>query len=154
MAISSRTRLLTLGLSAIIAVGVIGGATATFAREGGGDPTTPATAGERPQHPRAAIALTLRQIATTCGLTRDELKTGFQDGLSINGILTAKGEDPAECQANVLASIQSKLDELVANGKITAERAEAIAAKAADKLPELMAKVPERPHHPRRMSTN
>lgn len=136
----SKTKFLAVGLSGLLAVGIVGGASATFNDTGDGGPR--AEFAHRRPHFRPVVA-SIRSIMETCDLTREELKTGFQAGQSINGILEAKGSDPAQCKADVLAKLDARLQEAVDNGKITEERKTEMLAKADAGLARLMAKVPK-----------
>lgn len=134
---------MTLGVSAVVAVGVLGGVALAAGPGRGGDGERPGITNDAgPRHHRHALRLTLKSIMETCGLTREDLRTGFQAGQSINQIIEAKGGDPAACQAAVLAKLEERLAAAVAEGKLSAERAAEILAGASEKLARLMAHVP------------
>ncbi len=138
----SRNRILAIGLSGLLAIGIVGGTTAALAAPG--DSPAPATE-HRVGHP---IKFTIGVIAKTCDLSREELKTGFKAGESINQIIEGKGGNAATCKSAVLAKADTRLQEAVNKGKITAEQKAAAMAKADTKLTRLMAAVPKRGHKP------
>ena len=147
----SRNRILALGLSGLLAIGIVGGTTAAFAAPG--DAPRPGAGTERPdggaeRHGVQPIKFTVKVIAETCGLTREELKAGFRNGLSINQIIEGKGGNPADCKAAVLAKANARLQAAVDAGKITAEQKAAALVKADAALTRLMAAVPQRGNAP------
>lgn len=139
----SKTKFLALGLSGLLAIGIVGGASATFNDTGDGGPR--AEFAHRRPHFRPVVA-SIKSIMETCDLAREELKAGYQAGQSINEILEAKGSDPAQCKADVLAKLDARLQEAVDNGKITEERKAEMLAKAEEGLARLMAREPR--HRP------
>lgn len=135
----SKTRILTIGLTGLLAVGIIGGTTAAFAAD-----NNRGSAAAEGRHGAPGLRLTLKSIAETCDLSREDLKNGFKNGQSINEIIEAKGGDPAQCQADVLAKLDARLQTAVDEGKITAERKTELMTKATEALAKLMAHVPTR----------
>jgi len=120
-----------LGAGIAVAEGADGGLGARFAQQGG----------QHGKHVKAALGV--KAIIEASGLDRAVFVDGFKAGKSVNTILVENGVDPAGVEADVLAALDVKLDELVANGRITQERADQAYAKAEEKLPALMDKVPD-----------
>ncbi len=137
----SKTRILTVGLTGLLAVGIIGGTTAAFAADGH-RPGAGAGAESGQLGPR--LHITLKAIMETCDLSREDLKHGFKNGQSINDIIEAKGGDAAQCQEDVLAKLDARLQTAVDAGNMTAERKAELMTKATDALARLMAHVPTR----------
>ncbi|HRF94656.1 MAG TPA: hypothetical protein PLZ51_05675 [Aggregatilineales bacterium] len=70
------------------------------------------------------------------GVTRAEIRAQLQDGASLHQILTDAGLDVATLTSEALANAQTRLDEAVANERLTAE-------EAATRLTELEARITE-----------
>jgi hypothetical protein len=100
------------------------------------------------RHPlrKAVVRAGLAEVVETSGLAPEVVRQGLKDGKSLNEILAENGKDPAAVQAQVLAELDAKLDEAVANQAITQERADAIASRAAERLPRLMEREPAPGH--------
>ncbi len=136
MKISSKV--LALGVSGLLAIGVVGAALA----DGPGRPGGGAGQEQRGEGRGHALKAGLKEIAAASGLSEDVIKQGLKDGKSINTILTENGKDPGAVLARVLADLDAKLDAAVAAGTLSQERADAAYAKAQEALPKLMAEVP------------
>ncbi|MEX0781646.1 MAG: hypothetical protein WD557_03280 [Dehalococcoidia bacterium] len=148
MRFTGRTRLLTVSLTAVLAVGALGAGVAMA--QDGGDSRPPAT-DEGSRHPVLAHRVLhgmLASIFEHSGLDRATFREGFAAGKSISEILEENGVDAAEVEAAVLADVDAKLDELVAANTLTQEQANRIYAAAEQHLPTLMNRVPDgdRPH--------
>src|SRR5690349_7665873 len=106
MAFSIRnSRLVSVGLAGVIAVGVIGVGSVALAQEPGDGPA----AGARDHHPaKAGFA----GLVIDSGVTRDELKEGAEAGLTLGAIIDQYGDvSAAEAKANALAALSDRLDE-------------------------------------------
>jgi len=134
MTISSTTKKV---LATVTAAGVLtlGGASAASAADGSagsssGGPAATARA-NRPHVRAVAIKTAFTAAADTLGMTpqqlRDAVRTGPQSIASVAGDQTGAVTDA------IVSALGAKLDEAVANGTITAERAD----KARERLPEL-----------------
>ncbi len=144
----SKSKFLALGLSGLLAIGVIGGASAAMNEPGDGPKVRAAQTERRIEHP---VLVSIKSIMKTCDISRAELREGYQAGQSINQILEAKGSDPAQCKADVLAKLDTRLQAAVDNGNMTPERKAELLLKADEGLTRLMAHVPtpgERPARP------
>jgi len=142
MTFSGRTRLLTFGLSAALAVGLVGAGVA-FAQDGGDSPPSSTQGESNGRGHHRVLKGILHSIHEHAGLPAGTFKEGFQAGKSINQILAENGVDSAEVQAAVLADLDTKLDELVASGELDAARAAEIYSAAEERLPQLMDRVPD-----------
>lgn len=144
-----RSRLASIGLASVIAVGVIGTAGIALADEPGSGTPPAGAQGEGPgggRHVKQRIAhLTLADIIKHSGLTKDVFAQGFKDGKTINEILQANGKDPAAIEAAVLADLKTKLDEAVKNGKLTQDQADKAYQKGQEALPKFMSEVHKGP---------
>lgn len=144
------SRLASVGLASIVAIGVIGVGSVAMADESDGGATTPAHGTQREHHP---VATGVHSILEGSGVTADELKEGAQAGLTLGQIIDQYGDISADqAKANALAKLSDKLDQAVADSKITQEQADKIEANAPALLDKLLAAVPgghrgELPHH-------
>lgn len=142
MTFSHRTRLLTFGLSAILAVGVIGAGVA-LAQDGGESPPPAEQRKERREDAgHRVLKGILHSVYENSGLPMGTFKEGLGDGKSINQVLAENGVDSATVQAAVLADVDAKLDALVAAGELDATQAARIYAAAQEQLPKLMDRIP------------
>lgn len=138
-------RVMALGLTGVLALGVTG---AAFAQVPGGDSGTPAAPTQDAAGPGRHLPHPgLEELAKASGLDVQVFKDGFEAGKSINTVLAENGKDSATVQAAVLADIQVKLTEAVTAGRLTQERADAAYAKAEAGLPNLFDRVPDPDAH-------
>ncbi|MGK2965640.1 MAG: hypothetical protein ACSLFM_08525 [Tepidiformaceae bacterium] len=128
-------RILAAVCAGVLAVGLVGGA--ALAQEGGRGPGASEDAAHA--HPHAG----LRGIVAASGLDLATFRAGFAEGKTINEILEENGVDPATVKAAVLAILDTKLDQAVANGRIDQPKADEIYANAAAALDRIMAADPE-----------
>ncbi|HET7737678.1 MAG TPA: hypothetical protein VFK32_03805 [Tepidiformaceae bacterium] len=119
----------------VLAIGLVGGA--ALAQEGGSGPSATQDAGHGTPHAG------LRAIVAESGLDLATFRAGFAEGKSINEILEENGVDPEVVKAAVLAVLDTKLDEAVANGRIDQSKADEIYANAAVALDRIMAADPD-----------
>lgn len=90
------------------------------------------------QEIRREIAQT---AADTIGIPVDELAADYKAGQSISEIATAHGVDPQTVADALVAKASATIDQAVADGKVSQEKAD----KAKAKLPELASRVVD--HH-------
>ena len=143
------SRLVSIGLASVIAVGIIGfGSIALAQSSEGGSPTTdtaPADApGARPGHPHGGPIL-----LGSSGVTPDEVQQGKDAGLTWGAIIDQYGDiSAAQAKANALAELEEKLAEAVANGRIEQARADEMLAAAPERIDAFLASTPgdHRPH--------
>ena len=87
---------------------------------------------------RHHIALSLDIAAETIGIERSALVEALADGQTIAEIAADNGTTAGAVIDALVAVHQAKLDELVADGSITAEEAAERAAEAADRIADLV----------------
>ena len=132
------SRLASVGLASVIAVGVIGAGSVALADEPGTG--APSEQGERHGRP---VKAGIHGVLKDSGVTRDEMKEGAAAGLTLGAIIDQYGDISAdEAKANALAAISARLDEAVANGKITQERADELESNAPALIDRILAAVP------------
>jgi ribosomal protein S20 len=139
------SRLVSVGVASVIAVGVIGFGSAAFAQDSGTTPT-PSTQsdGATPEAGRGlGRGLAIRHILKEAGLTAQEIADGKAAGLTWGQILDQYGSiSAAEAKQQALDALKTKLDEAVANGRITQEQADQRLADASTKIDEFLNSVP------------
>jgi hypothetical protein len=81
---------------------------------------------------RAAALATLDEAAAAIGIDVSDLRTALQDEQTIAEVATANGVDPQTVIDALVAAFNVKIDEAVANGRITAE----LAAEKKENAPE------------------
>jgi hypothetical protein len=122
------------GIGTAVLPGIAGAATATA------DGST--TAGKVANHPRLRhlVKEEGKVAASTIGITPTELRDAVKGGQSVAEVAQAHGVDPQTVVDAVVADLDAKLDEAVADGKITQERA----TKIEGRLPTRIAALVER----------
>jgi hypothetical protein len=122
----------TLTAAGLLTFGAAG--TAFAAGDNGNGSDTPA-AGQQARHGvrRGAIKAAGEAAATAIGVTTDELKAAVKGGSTIAEFAQSKDVSVDTVTQAIVASLSDKLDQAVANGKVTAERA----AKVKERLPKL-----------------
>ncbi|MGE5597716.1 MAG: hypothetical protein ACM3S1_16955 [Hyphomicrobiales bacterium] len=145
MKFAGKTQLIALGVAGLLGVSVLGSVMALEGHDAdAGSPAAGQGVENGRHHP---IRATVQQIIDASGLDQQVFIDGYKDGKTINQILAENGVDSAAVQAEVLANIKSKLDQAVADGKLTQERADELYQRATEGLPKLMDHTP--PEHPR-----
>lgn len=91
----------------------------------------------------------LDTIASSIGITADQLKTELQSGKSIAEVAQAHGVDPQKVINDLVAAATKRIDDAVAAGKIPADRATEIKNRLTDMITKLV-----NDHHQGHPSTN
>ena len=118
----------------------VGTAGAAVAAEGSGTATDPSaqTAGRHPwlrhQLRKAAVGV----VTDTLGVSRQELRAALQGGQTVSQYATSLGKDPQAVVDALTNAATTKLDQLVADGKITQERADTVKGKLPARIDTLM----------------
>jgi hypothetical protein len=146
------SRLVSVGIASLVAVGVIGFGSIALAQDSG-DTTPPAesTTSDEPRVKPGKALHSIRSLISGAGVTGEEVQAGKEAGLTWGEIIDQYGDiSAAEAKANALAEMEAKLAEAVANGRIEQERADEILANAPAHLDEFLASTPgeHRPHLP------
>lgn len=87
-------------------------------------------------------------VATTLGITADDLRTALQGGQTIAEVAVANGKTAQDVVDAILADINTKVAEHVAAGDITQEQADAKLAEAETRVTEMVNNTPEPGDHP------
>ena len=128
----SRRRIIALGIAGALAIGAVGVVSAQAAQGEG-----------RGGIEQRAMKGALKNLSEISGLAPEVFRQGLKDGKSINQVLIENGKNPAEVQAAVLDAIEAKLDQALADGKITQEQHDRALAKAEEALPKLFDRAPD-----------
>jgi hypothetical protein len=124
-------------LAGALTVGTAGVAVAAD----GSAPAPDASAQTARRHPwlrhqlrKAAVGV----VTDTLGVSRQDLRAALQGGQTLSEYTTSLGKDPQTVVDALTDAANSKLDQLVADGKIKAERAETIKSKVPARIDTLM----------------
>jgi hypothetical protein len=141
-----------MGVSAVIAVGVVGGgsmALAASSPSGQTPMTSLASLASKVlpgKAPRGALrGLAEKDILAASGLTQAQVKAGLKAGKSISQMITDNGGDPATVETTVIADLKGKLDKAVSAGKVTPDQEATALAKAQTQLHTFLNKTPKAP---------
>jgi hypothetical protein len=119
----------------------VGTAGVAFAADGSTDTTTAPSAQTTPRHPflraemrRAGVKI----VADTLGVSRQELRDALKGGQTINEYATSLGKDPQTVVDALTNAANTKLDQLVADGRISQERADKVKSSLPARIDKLM----------------
>jgi uncharacterized protein YidB (DUF937 family) len=124
----------------------VGTAGVAVAADGsGGTATDPATTNQPAQvgkrHPwlrhqlrKAAVGV----VTDTLGVSRQELREALKGGQTLSQYATSLGKDPQTVVDALTNAANTKLDQLVADGTITQERADTVKGKLPARIDRLM----------------
>jgi hypothetical protein len=136
----SKIKKLTAGiaLAGALTVGTAGVAFAADSAPGAATDPSAQTARRHPwlrhQIRRGAVYV----ITDTLGVTRQQLREALQGGQTLSQYTTSLGKDPQVLIDALTTAADNKLDELVANDRITQERANTIKSKLPERIDKLM----------------
>ena len=119
----------------------VGTAGAAFAAEGSGGATTDPSAQTGRRHPvlRAEIRKAAIKVVTdTLGVSREELRDALKGGQTLTQYATSLGKDPQTVVDALTNAANTKLDQLVADGKLKQERADTIKSNLPARIDKLM----------------
>jgi hypothetical protein len=141
-----------MGVSAVIAVGVVGGGSIALAASSPSVQTPMTSLASLASRvlpgktPRGALrGLAEKDILAASGLTQAQVKAGLKAGKSISQMITDNGGDPAKVEATVIADLKGKLDKAVAAGKVTPDQEATALTKAQTQLHTFLNKTPKAP---------
>lgn len=134
------SRLASVGLASVIAVGVLGAGSVAMAQTPDGGTPTARDAAAR-NHPK--LKLGIAHLLKNSGVTRDELREGATANMTLGQIIDQYGDiSAAQAKANALQNLSDRLDGAVANGKLKQEQADRLEAAAPAMLDRLLNAVP------------
>ena len=133
------SRLVSVGLASVIAVGVIGVGSVALADDDSSTDGAPQQATADGRTFKHAIP----NLVKNTGVSLEELKEGAAAGLTLGQIVDQYGDISAEqAKAAALTAIGERLDAAVADGKLTQERADELESKSASAIDRVLATVP------------
>jgi hypothetical protein len=137
MDLKHRTKQLVAAVALAGAV-TAGTASVAFAADTGTSAPKDPSAQTHPALRRRLRAALGTVVADTIGIQRSDLRAALKSGQSIAEVAQAHGVAPQTVVDAVLHAIDTRVDQAVTNGRITADRGAAIKAKAADRVPQLV----------------
>jgi len=96
----------------------------------------------RHRHPGQPPGPSLDVAASAIGVTVDDLRTALQSGQTIAEVAQAHGVDPQTVVDALVADAQQHLDQAVAAGRLSQERADDIASHLSDQMTKLVNNLP------------
>lgn len=89
-----------------------------------------------PHHGRNVLGFSLPVIGEELGMTVDELRAELADGATLSDVITTQGSSVEAVVDALVSEAEAKLDEAVANGRLSQERADEILANLPERLTE------------------
>jgi hypothetical protein len=117
----------------------VGTAGVAVAADGSAPPSDPS--GQTGRHPGLRIQVrraTVQVVTDTLGVSRQELREAMKGGQTLAQYATSLGKDPQTLVDALTGAANTKLDELVADGTITQERADTVKSKLPGRIDKLM----------------
>lgn len=128
----------TVALAGAVTAGTAGVA---FAADGSAATPTDPSAQTAKGHPRLRLAVRRaagKIVADTLGVSRADLRTALKTGQTITDYATSLGKDPQTVTAALVNAANTKLDQLVADGRLQQDRADTIKAKVPARVDKIM----------------
>ena len=128
----------TLAVAGAVTVGTAG---AAFAADSSASGTTAPSAQAGKSHPvlrRAVRRGAVKVITDTLGVSRQDLRTALEGGQTISQYATSLGKDPQTVKNALVTAADTKIDQLVANGRLAQDRADTIKGKVPTRVDTLM----------------
>jgi hypothetical protein len=128
----------TVALAGAITAGTAGVAVA--ADNGGSAPADPSAQSAK-RHPlirREVRRAAVKVVTDTLGVSRADLRTALQGGQTISGYATSLGQDPQTVTDALVNAANTKIDQLVADGRLQQDRADTIKGKVPARVEKIM----------------
>jgi ribosomal protein S20 len=90
------------------------------------------------EHRRVIRAEAGKTIASTIGISTDELRTEFKAGKSVSEIATAHQVDPQAVVTALTDQANARIDQAVTNGKLTQQQADKVKARVSTVVGKVM----------------
>jgi ribosomal protein S20 len=136
----SKIKKLTAGIALAGALAV-GSAGAAFAADSSGTGTTTPSAQSATRHPRIRAAVrrgAAKVVTDTLGVSRQDLRAALKSGQTLSDYTKSLNKDPQTVVDALTNAANTKLDQLVANGRLTSDRAATIKSKLPARIDKLM----------------
>jgi uncharacterized protein YidB (DUF937 family) len=127
----------TMALAGAVTVGTAGVAVAA---DGGTTSTDPSaqTAKGHPGLRREVRRGAIKVVTETLGVSREDLRAALKGGQSLSDYATSLGKDPKALADALTNAANTKIDQLVADGKLSQDRANTIKGKVPARVDTLM----------------
>jgi hypothetical protein len=128
----------TVALAGAVTVGTAG---AAFAADGSASGSTDPSAQTGKGHPgirREVRRGAIKVVTDTLGVSRQDLRAALQGGQTISQYATSLGKDPQTVVDALVNAANTKIDQLVADGKLPQDRADTIKGKVPARVDTLM----------------
>jgi hypothetical protein len=128
----------TVALAGAVTVGTAG---AAFAADSSGSGSTDPSAQTGKGHPglrREVRRAAVKVITDTLGVSREDLRAALKGGQTVSQYATSLGKDPQAVRDALVNAANTKLDQLVADGKLQQDRADTIKGKVPGRVDTLM----------------
>jgi hypothetical protein len=119
----------------------VGTAGAAFAADGSSTAPKDPTAQAGTKHPALRLKIrhgAVKVVTDTLGVSRQDLRAAMKGGQTLSQYATSLGKDPQTLVDALTSAANTKLDQLVADGTITQERADTIKSKLPARIDKLM----------------
>jgi hypothetical protein len=119
----------------------VGTAGVAFAADASGTGTTTPSGQATRRHAviRAEVRrVTIKVVTDTLGVSRQELRDALKGGQTLSQYTTSLGKDPQTVVDALTKAADSRIDQLLANGKIDQQRADTMKSKLPDRIDKLM----------------
>jgi len=130
----------TVALAGAVTVGTAGAAFAADGSGSGSGATDPSaqTGKGHPALRRAVRRGAVKVITDTLGVSRQDLRAALKGGQTISQYATSLGKDPQALKDALVKAADTKLDQLVADGKLQQDRADTIKGKVPARVDTLL----------------
>jgi len=128
-------------VAGVALAGALTAATAGVAVAADSSSTTTAPSAQTAKHPLLRIRVrraTVKVVTDTLGVSLEDLRTAMQSGQTLTQYATSLGKDPQTLVDALTNAANAKLDQLVADGTITQERADTVKGKLPARIDKLM----------------
>lgn len=134
-----------------VAVATLSPLGTAFAQDTAGQSSTAQSGGDhagRKGVMRAIARAAVKDAAGVIGISPQDLVNELKDGKSVADVATAHGVDPQTVIDKLTTDANARIDEAVANGKVTQEKADAAKAKTSERVTKLVNKTFDGSHRP------
>jgi hypothetical protein len=128
----------TVAVAGAVTVGTAGAAFAADSSGSGSADPSAQTAKGHPGLRREVRRAAVKVVTDTLGVSRQDLRAALQGGQTISQYATSLGKDPQAVADALVNAANAKLDQLVADGKLSQERADTIKGKVPARVDTLM----------------
>jgi uncharacterized protein YidB (DUF937 family) len=117
----------------------VGTAGVAFAADGSTSTTTPSA--QTAKHPGLLVRVRragVKVVTQTLGVSRQQLRDALKGGQTLSQYATSLGKDPKTVSDALTKAVTTKLDQLVAAGKVTQKQADTFTSKLPARIDKIM----------------